>query len=134
MGALHDGHLSLLRRARSECDVVVATLFVNPAQFNDTGDLAAYPRDEQRDLVLAAQEGVDFVFAPDGAEIYPVGFTTTVSVAGLTESLEGAHRGRGHFDGVTTVVATINRSSRRMDRLVMSSFRPSSGCANLSFH
>jgi pantoate--beta-alanine ligase len=107
MGALHEGHLSLLRRAREDNDTVVMSLFVNPTQFNDAGDLAAYPRDEQRDLHLAHREGVDYVFAPDAAELYPPGFATTVSVAKVTESLEGAHRGREHFDGVTTVVTKL---------------------------
>ena len=90
MGALHDGHLSLMRRARSECDVVVVSLFVNPTQFNEGADLAAYPRDEARDAMLAADERVDFLFAPSVEEIYPDGFATTVSVSGLTEMLEGA--------------------------------------------
>jgi pantoate--beta-alanine ligase len=107
MGALHEGHLSLLRRAREQCDVVVMSLFVNPAQFNEAADLASYPRDEDRDVALAEREGVDFVFAPSPEEMYPRGFATTVSVAGLTEPLEGAHRGRAHFDGVTTVVAKL---------------------------
>ena len=107
MGAFHDGHLSLMRRARECSDVVVVSLFVNPAQFNDAGDLAAYPRDEARDMELAAEQGVDYVFAPAADDVYPPGFATTVSVSGLTEELEGAHRGRGHFDGVTTVVAKL---------------------------
>jgi pantoate--beta-alanine ligase len=107
MGALHPGHLSLLERARGECDLVVMSLFVNPTQFNEAGDLAAYPRDEDRDLALAEAAGVDCVFAPTVAEMYPDGFATTVSVAGLSEVLEGAHRGRGHFDAVTTVVAKL---------------------------
>ena len=107
MGALHEGHLSLLRRAREQCDVVVMSLFVNPSQFNEKADLAAYPRDEERDLALAEREGVDFVFAPSPEEMYPPGFATTVSVAGLTEPLEGEHRGRAHFDGVTTVVTKL---------------------------
>jgi pantoate--beta-alanine ligase len=107
MGALHEGHLSLLRRAREQCDVVVMSLFVNPSQFNEEADLAAYPRTEDRDLELAEREGVDFVFAPSPEEIYPPGFATTVSVAGLTEPLEGEHRGRAHFDGVTTVVTKL---------------------------
>jgi pantoate--beta-alanine ligase len=107
MGAFHEGHLSLMRQARSECDVVVVSLFVNPAQFNEAGDLAAYPRDEQRDLALAAQQRVDFVFAPSAETIYPNEFATTVAVGGVTESLEGAHRGRAHFDGVTTIVAKL---------------------------
>jgi len=107
MGAFHEGHLSLMREARRECDVVVVSVFVNPTQFNDASDLEAYPRDERRDLALAEQEGVDFVFAPSVADMYPQGFATTVAVADLTESLEGAHRGRGHFDAVTTVVAKL---------------------------
>ncbi len=107
MGALHEGHLSLLRRARKPCDVVVMSLFVNPAQFNEAADLVSYPRDEERDLALAEREGVDFVFAPSADEMYPPGFATTVSVAGLTEPLEGEHRGRAHFDGVTTVVTKL---------------------------
>jgi pantoate--beta-alanine ligase len=107
MGAFHDGHLSLMRRARLECDVVVVSLFVNPAQFNDAGDLAAYPRDEQRDTALAEAAEVDYLFAPAVLEMYPEGFATTVSVAGLSEVLEGVHRGRGHFDAVTTVVAKL---------------------------
>jgi pantoate--beta-alanine ligase len=107
MGALHEGHLSLLRRARKQCDVVVMSLFVNPAQFNEAADLVSYPRDEERDLALAEREGVDFVFAPSADEMYPPGFATTVSVAGLTEPLEGEHRGRAHFDGVTTVVTKL---------------------------
>jgi pantoate--beta-alanine ligase len=107
MGAFHDGHLSLFRRAREQSDVVVVSLFVNPAQFDDAGDLAAYPRDELRDAALAAQEGVHYLFAPAREEMYPRGFATTVSVAGVTEELEGAHRGRGHFDGVATVVCKL---------------------------
>jgi pantoate--beta-alanine ligase len=107
MGALHEGHLSLMRRARAQCDVVVASLFVNPTQFDDSSDLASYPRDEARDGRLAAEVGVDHLFAPAPSEIYPAGFATTVSVAGLTDRLEGAGRGRGHFDGVTTVVTKL---------------------------
>jgi pantoate--beta-alanine ligase len=108
MGALHEGHLSLVRAARSEVDTVVMSIFVNPTQFNETADLAAYPRTEQRDVELAAGAGVDIVFAPDAAEIYPEGFATTVSVTGvIAETLEGAERGRGHFDGVATVVSKL---------------------------
>jgi pantoate--beta-alanine ligase len=107
MGAFHDGHLSLMRRARSSCDVVVVSLFVNPAQFNDYADLKVYPRDEHRDAELAREIGVDYLFAPPVGEVYPDGFETTISVSGLTEGLEGAERGRGHFDGVTTVVAKL---------------------------
>ena len=107
MGAFHEGHLSLIRRARIECDDLVVSLFVNPAQFNEAADLSAYPRDAERDALLAAEERVDFLFAPTVAEIYPSGFATTVSVGGLTDVLEGASRGRGHFDGVATVVTKL---------------------------
>ena len=107
MGAFHAGHLSLIRRAREECDVVVVSLFVNPTQFNDPADLTAYPRDPDRDSALAAEIGVDFLFAPAADEIYPAGVATTVSVGGVTEPLEGAHRGRAHFDGVSTVVTKL---------------------------
>jgi pantoate--beta-alanine ligase len=107
MGAFHDGHLSLMRRAREQCDRVVVSLFVNPAQFNDQADLDRYPRDERRDAALAAGAGADFLFAPPVEQVYPRGFATTVSIAGVTEILEGAHRGRGHFDGVATVVAKL---------------------------
>jgi pantoate--beta-alanine ligase len=107
MGAFHEGHLSLFRRARAECDEVVASLFVNPAQFRPGEDLDAYPRDEAGDALLAAEEGVDLLFAPRLEEVYPPEFATTVSVAGVTEPLEGEVRGREHFDGVTTVVAKL---------------------------
>ena len=107
MGALHEGHLSLIRHARATCDEVVVSLFVNPAQFDDAGDLAAYPRDEERDAALAAEAGADLLFAPSRDEVYPPGFATTVHVEGLTATLEGAHRGVAHFDGVTTVVTKL---------------------------
>jgi pantoate--beta-alanine ligase len=110
MGYLHDGHLSLLRAARAECDLVVMSLFVNPTQFGPGEDLDRYPRDEERDLRLAAAAGVDFVYAPPVEEVYPDGFATAVEVGGsLTEILEGdpAGRGAGHFRGVTTVVAKL---------------------------
>jgi pantoate--beta-alanine ligase len=107
MGALHDGHLSLLRRARAECATVVMSLFVNPTQFAAGEDLAAYPRDGAGDERAAREAGVDVLFAPDAAEMYPPGFATTVSVAGLREPLEGAVRGPGHFDAVATVVAKL---------------------------
>jgi pantoate--beta-alanine ligase len=107
MGALHDGHISLVRAARAECDLVVMSIFVNPTQFNDAGDLAAYPRDAARDAALAAEAGVDVLFVPAADEMYPAGFATTVSVAGLTDVLEGAHRGAAHFHGVTTVVTKL---------------------------
>jgi pantoate--beta-alanine ligase len=107
MGALHEGHLSLLRRARAECDVVVVSLFVNPAQFDEATDLAAYPRDEARDANLAAAAGADILFAPPVDEVYPPGFSTSVHVAGVSEPLEGANRGASHFDGVATVVTKL---------------------------
>jgi pantoate--beta-alanine ligase len=107
MGALHEGHLSLLRAARERCDVVVVSLFVNPTQFDEQTDLRAYPRDEARDAELAAAAGADLLFAPPAAEVYRPGFATTVHVTGLTESLEGEHRGVGHFDGVATVVTKL---------------------------
>ncbi|HEY5143632.1 MAG TPA: pantoate--beta-alanine ligase [Solirubrobacteraceae bacterium] len=108
MGALHEGHLSLIRAARDASDVVVVSLFVNPAQFDDGADLAAYPRTEEQDAAAAASAGADLLFAPASDEVYPAGFATTVSVAGpLTETLEGAHRGAAHFHGVTTVVTKL---------------------------
>ena len=99
MGALHEGHLSLIRRARADCGEVVVSLFVNPAQFNEAADLAAYPRDEARDAALAAEAGADLLWAPAVEDVYPPGFATTVHVAGVSEPLEGEHR-PGHFDGV----------------------------------
>ena len=103
MGAFHEGHLALMRRAREHADLVVVWLFVNPSQFNEAADLAAYPRDEGRDAALAAEEGVDVLFAPADGEVYPPGFKTQVNVTGLGDVLEGAHR-PGHFTGVATVV------------------------------
>jgi pantoate--beta-alanine ligase len=107
MGALHDGHLSLIRHARERCDVVVVSLFVNPAQFNERADLECYPRDEGRDAELAAAAGADLLFAPSVEEVYPSGFATSVEVLGLTERLEGAARGAEHFRGVATVVTKL---------------------------
>jgi pantoate--beta-alanine ligase len=107
MGALHEGHLSLMRRAVEVCDVVVVSLFVNPSQFNEAADLDVYPRDEARDTGLAAELGVDYLFAPSASEMYPPGFATTVSVTGVSAGLEGEHRGAGHFDGVATVVTKL---------------------------
>ena len=107
MGALHDGHLSLLQRARGDCGFVVISVFVNPTQFTDPADLAAYPRDEARDVRLAQDAGVDLFFAPDAPEMYPSGFASLVTVAGLSDPLEGAVRGPGHFHGVATVVAKL---------------------------
>lgn len=107
MGAFHDGHLSLMRRAREQNDLVVVSLFVNPTQFGATEDLSAYPRNEQEDAARAEQEGVDILFAPEPAEIYPDGFATSIHVAGLTDVLDGASRGAHHFDGVATVVTKL---------------------------
>jgi pantoate--beta-alanine ligase len=102
MGAFHEGHLSLFRAARAEQDTVVASLFVNPAQFGPNEDLTRYPRDEAHDLALAEAEGVDYVFAPPPDELYPAGYQTWVDVEELGSILEGAHR-PGHFRGVATV-------------------------------
>jgi pantoate--beta-alanine ligase len=107
MGALHDGHLSLMRRALEVCDVVVVSLFVNPTQFTEAADLDVYPRDEARDAALADGLGIDYLFAPPVTEVYPPGFATTVSVTGVSAGLEGEHRGAGHFDGVATVVTKL---------------------------
>src|SRR4051812_5088970 len=107
MGAFHAGHHSLMRAARTDYDAVVVSLFVNPAQFNDASDLASYPRSEANDAAEAADLGVDVLFAPPVSEVYPDGFSTTVSVAGLGEVLEGAERGPGHFAGVCTVVCKL---------------------------
>jgi pantoate--beta-alanine ligase len=107
MGAFHGGHHALMAAARAACDEVVVSLFVNPAQFNEAADLAAYPRDEARDADEAAGLGVDVLFAPSAEEMYPAGFATTVRVAGLSDVLEGAERGPGHFAGVCTVVAKL---------------------------
>ena len=102
MGALHAGHEALIRAARAENDVVVVSLFVNPAQFDEGGDLAAYPRDEERDAARAAAAGADVLFAPAQDEVYPPGFQTWVDVEELARGLEGAYR-PGHFRGVATV-------------------------------
>jgi pantoate--beta-alanine ligase len=113
MGYFHEGHLSLMRGAREECDVVVVSLFVNPTQFAPGEDLDAYPRDEDRDAELAALEGVDLLWMPAVDEMYPEGFATAVEVANsLTGVLEGdpEHRGPSHFRGVTTIVAKLFNS------------------------
>jgi pantoate--beta-alanine ligase len=106
MGALHRGHLSLVEIARTRADFVVASLFVNPTQFAPNEDFQAYPRDEARDLTLLASAGCDLVYAPSPEAIYPPGFSTTVSVAGVSAALEGAIRPH-HFAGVATVVAKL---------------------------
>lgn len=104
MGALHQGHLSLVRAAQAECERVIVTIFVNPKQFNNSDDLAKYPHTLQADAALL--DGVDLVFAPAVDQVYPNGFATMVSVSGVAEPLEGALR-PGHFDGVATVVAKL---------------------------
>ena len=106
MGALHDGHLALVAEARRRADRVVATIFVNPLQFNDPADLERYPRQVESDLAKLEAAGCDLVWLPGAAELYPAGFATTVSVAGVSERWEGEHR-PGHFDGVATVVAKL---------------------------
>jgi pantoate--beta-alanine ligase len=107
MGAFHAGHHSLMRAARERCDEVVVWLFVNPTQFDEADDLAAYPRDEARDAEEAAALGVDVLFAPAVEEVYPPGFATSVHVDGLSDVLEGAERGVSHFTGVCTVVTKM---------------------------
>jgi len=109
MGCFHEGHLSLVRRARRDCELVVVSLFVNPAQFGPGEDLEAYPRDEAGDAAQAEAEGVDLLFAPAVEEVYPDGFDTTIAVGGLTGVLDGdpARRGPEHFAGVATVVAKL---------------------------
>ncbi|HEY3911099.1 MAG TPA: pantoate--beta-alanine ligase [Stellaceae bacterium] len=106
MGALHDGHMALVRAAKAGCDRVVATIFVNPKQFAPTEDLGAYPRREAADLDMLRGSQVDLAFVPAAEEIYPPGFATLVRVSGLSEGLCGAHRA-GHFDGVATVVTKL---------------------------
>ena len=108
MGFLHEGHLSLIRRAAKDCDEVVVSVFVNPTQFNDAADLAAYPRNEENDVAMAASAGATMVFAPPVEEVYPAGFATTVELRGpITETFEGAVRGPEHFWGVATVVTKL---------------------------
>ncbi|RVU39570.1 pantoate--beta-alanine ligase [Hwanghaeella grinnelliae] len=106
MGALHDGHLSLVRAALADTDRVIVTLFVNPKQFNSAADLAAYPRTENEDAAKLEPLGAHVLYVPDGEQMYPPGFATTVSVEGVSEGLCGAHR-PGHFDGVSTVVTKL---------------------------
>jgi pantoate--beta-alanine ligase len=109
MGSFHEGHLSLMRRARRDCDVVVVSLFVNPTQFAPSEDFVTYPRDEQHDAELAVAEGVDLLFVPALGEMYPDGFATTVTVGGLGDVLDGdpGRRGPGHFAGVATIVTKL---------------------------
>jgi pantoate--beta-alanine ligase len=106
MGALHAGHAALFEAARPDCDVLVASIFVNPTQFSEPSDLAAYPRDLERDAAFAAEHGVDVVFAPPAAEMYPDGFATWVEPGGVAEGLESTNR-PGHFRGVATVCVKL---------------------------
>ena len=111
MGALHEGHLTLVREARQAADVVIVSIFVNPTQFNDKGDLDRYPRGLTTDASMLAEYEVDYVFAPEATEIYPEGFSTYVYVEGVSEGLEGASR-PGHFRGVATVVTILFNTIR----------------------
>lgn len=106
MGALHEGHLSLMRAARAQCETLVVSIFVNPTQFGPAEDFENYPRDLQKDAALLTGEGVDYLFAPTVSDIYPPGSSTFITVEGLSEQLEGASR-QGHFRGVATVVAIL---------------------------
>jgi pantoate--beta-alanine ligase len=111
MGALHAGHFSLVKEARARCDILIVSIFVNPAQFNDEADLENYPRDLASDAAVLAEYAADYVFAPERGEIYGEGFATYVYVEGVSESLEGASR-PGHFRGVATVVAILLNTIR----------------------
>lgn len=111
MGALHQGHIALVKEARASSDVVVVSIFVNPAQFNDESDLERYPRDLTGDAAIMAEYEVDYIFAPEDSEIYPEGFSTYVYVEGISEGLEGASR-PGHFRGVATIVTILFNTIR----------------------
>ena len=106
MGTIHEGHLSLIAQAKERCDNVIASIFVNPTQFGENEDFDAYPADELRDVELLTNAGTDLIFCPGSDDIYPEGFSTVVSVAGLTAMLCGPFR-PGHFDGVSTIVAKL---------------------------
>ncbi len=111
MGALHAGHMALVARARKQADAVAASIFVNPTQFNDPADLARYPRQEQADAAMLAEAGCDLLWLPSAGQMYPDGFETKVSVAGIAARWEGEHR-PGHFDGVATIVAKLLIAAR----------------------
>lgn len=111
MGALHEGHLTLVKECRQMCDIVVVSIFVNPTQFDEQTDIEKYPRDLTTDAATLAEYDVDYIFAPDVDEIYPEGFSTYVNVEALTETLEGASR-PGHFRGVATVVTILFNTIR----------------------
>ena len=106
MGALHAGHIALVEAARKRAELVAASIFVNPTQFNDSGDLARYPRQEEADAAMLAEAGCSLLWMPTADQMYPQGFATEVSVAGVADRWEGEHR-PGHFDGVATVVAKL---------------------------
>jgi pantoate--beta-alanine ligase len=106
MGALHAGHLTLVEAAKASADRVIASIFVNPLQFNDPNDLARYPRQEEADAAKLEQAGCDLVWMPTAEQLYPAGFATTVSIAGISDRWEGEHR-PGHFNGVATVVSKL---------------------------
>ena len=122
MGALHEGHLSLVREARRMCDVVVVSVFVNPTQFGPGEDFEHYPRDLTKDTALLTDYNVDYIFAPPVEEIYPKGFSTYVNVEGLSEQLEGASR-PGHFRGVSTVVTVLLNTDQARLRFLWSEGR-----------
>jgi pantoate--beta-alanine ligase len=111
MGALHAGHIALVKEARQSADIVIVSVFVNPVQFNDKGDLLRYPRDLTRDAAMLTEYDVDYIFAPEESEIYPEGFSTYVYVEGVSEGLEGSSR-PGHFRGVATVVTILFNTVR----------------------
>ncbi len=111
MGALHEGHLALVKEAHAASDVVIVSIFVNPEQFNDKGDLERYPRDLTADAAILAEYEVDYIFAPEVSEVYPQGFSTYVYVEGVSEGLEGASR-PGHFRGVATIVTILFNAVR----------------------
>lgn len=111
MGALHAGHLRLVEEARQRCDVLIVSIFVNPTQFNNAGDLEKYPRDLTADAAMLAEYDVDLIYAPDADEVYPEGFSTYVHVEGLTDTMEGSAR-PGHFRGVATVVTILFNTIR----------------------
>src|SRR3990172_1198967 len=106
LGFFHEGHLKLMDLLRAQCDTLVVSLFVNPTQFNDTGDFDSYPRDVESDTGLARDHSVDILFLPEHDEVYPKGWTTIVEVGGVSQEMEGRHRA-GHFTGVATVVAKL---------------------------
>jgi len=132
MGALHEGHLSLMREARAQCDTLVVSIFVNPTQFGPAEDFTKYPRDLDRDAALLTGESADYLFAPTAGDIYPPEFSTYVTVEGLSEQLEGASR-QGHFRGVATVVAILLNIVRPDVRSLVRRTRSRRRCSNAWF-